>query len=113
VLKPGQTLRLGQVELKLETGADAGTGHSATGTPLGGTPSKPRQVDATLVIPRGVSLDQLEQGGQNKGLASATAFSKKKDKANKIFIIIGIVVAVIVVGLLIMVFNLASEGTHH
>jgi pSer/pThr/pTyr-binding forkhead associated (FHA) protein len=99
VLKPGQTLRLGQVELKLETGASP-----APGTPA---PAKPKQVDATMVIPRGVSLDQLEQGGQNKGLASptATAFSRKTDKTNTIFIIVVSVVAVVVIVLLVMVFS--------
>jgi pSer/pThr/pTyr-binding forkhead associated (FHA) protein len=107
VLKPGQTLRLGQVELKLEDGPAAGpaaSNTSATPAPAA-TPAKPKQVDATLVIPRGVSLDQLEQGAQSKGLGSGTAFSKKKDQTNKIFIIVGAVVAVVIVALLVWVFS--------
>jgi pSer/pThr/pTyr-binding forkhead associated (FHA) protein len=118
VLKPGQTLRLGQVELKLETGAQA----SADPTPIpgqtpapGGEPAagagKRKQMNATIVIPRGVSLDQLEQGSQGKGLASATAFSKKRDKTNTIFLIAGIVVAIVIVGLLVMVWIQVSS--HH
>jgi pSer/pThr/pTyr-binding forkhead associated (FHA) protein len=107
VLKPGQTLRLGQVELKLESGTEAVTPGS---TPSTTTTSKPRQVDATMVIPRGVSLDQLEKGGQSKGLASATAFSKKKDKTNLIFIIIGVVVAIVIIGLLLTAFF--KVGSH-
>src|ERR1051325_10669632 len=50
VLKPGQILRLGQVEVRLEA-----PGASATAK---------RPVDSTMVIPKGVSLQQLEQGPQ-------------------------------------------------
>lgn len=112
VLKPGQTLRLGQVELKLDTGAgvDLPPASGAPATPA--TPAKPKQVDATMVIPRGVSMDQLEQGGQAKGLGSGTAFSKKKDKTNVIFIVVGVVVAIVIIGLLIMVFSQVSNGTN-
>ena len=107
VLKPGQTLRLGQVELKLDTGEGAGAPPAASATPGAppAAPAKPRQVDATMVIPRGVSLDQLEQGGATKGISSATAFSKKKNKTNLIFIVVGVVVLVIIVVLLGIVFS--------
>ena len=47
-MKPGQILRLGQVEMRLETDMPAG-------------PAK-KQMDQTLVMQRGVSLDELEQG---------------------------------------------------
>ncbi len=107
VLKPGQTLRLGQVELKLDPGSsgDSTSLPATPGTPSAPAPAKPRQVDATMVIPRGVSMDQLEQGGTGKGLASATAFSKKKNKTNLIFIGVGVVVAIIIIVLLVIVFN--------
>ena len=107
VLKPGQTLRLGQVELKLDPGSsgDSTSLPPTPGTPSAPAPAKPRQVDATMVIPRGVSMDQLEQGGTGKGLASATAFSKKKNKTNLIFIGVGVVVAIIIIVLLVIVFN--------
>jgi len=113
ILKPGQTLRLGQVELKLDTG-EAGTSAPATASPASpaspAAPAKPRQVDSTMVIPRGVSMDQLEQGGTTKGLGSATAFSKKKNKTNLIFIVVGVVVAIIIVVLLVIVFS--QVGSH-
>src|SRR6267143_655070 len=48
VLKPGQVLRLGQIEMRLETDAPA----SATKKPI----------DQTLARQRGVSLNELEQG---------------------------------------------------
>jgi pSer/pThr/pTyr-binding forkhead associated (FHA) protein len=111
VLKPGQTLRLGQVELKLDNGEGIGAPPPST-TPAGApaAPAKPRQVDATMVIPRGVSLNQLEQGGTTKGLGAATAFSKKKNKTNTIFIVVGVVVAIVIIVLLIMVFSQVGSG---
>jgi len=111
VLKPGQTLRLGQVEIKLDTGAGVDippAAASPSGPPA--APAKPKQVDATMVIPRGVSMDQLEQGGQAKGLGSATAFSKKKDKTNIIFIVIGAVVAIVIIVLLVMALSAVNSG---
>jgi pSer/pThr/pTyr-binding forkhead associated (FHA) protein len=106
VLKPGQTLRLGQVELKLENGPDGAPIHAAApSASLPAAPAKPKQVDATMVIPRGVSLDQLEQGAQSKGLGSGTAFSKKKDKTNTIFIVVGVIVTIVIIVLVVMAFN--------
>lgn len=104
VLKPGQTLRLGQVELKLETEATVGTPPpgsppAAAGSPPAAPPVKPRQVDPTMVIPRGVSLDQLEQGGAAKGLSNATAFSKKKNQTGTIMLVGMVVVVIIILGL--------------
>ena len=101
VLKPGQILRLGQVELKLEVeGAAALTTGSSSALPAP-APAK-KQVDATMLIPRGVSLDQLEKGGTRApGFDTNASFSKKSNKVNKYFIIVGIVVAVVVIGLLV------------
>jgi pSer/pThr/pTyr-binding forkhead associated (FHA) protein len=99
ILKPGQILRLGQVELKLEV---EGATTSAPPAP-GSTPAPAKkQVDATMLIPRGVSLDQLEQGGTRPtGFDTNASFSKKTNKVNKYFIIGGIVVALLIIGLLI------------
>jgi pSer/pThr/pTyr-binding forkhead associated (FHA) protein len=97
VLKPGQALRLGQVELKLEA---EGAVPASPSVPAAAPGRK--QVDATLVIPRGVSLNELEKGGgRPPGFDSNTAFSKKSNKVNKYFIIIGIVAAVVIIGLII------------
>src|ERR1700733_3332908 len=63
ILKPGQILRLGQVELKLEAeGAPAARPSASAPMPMP-APAK-KQVDATMIMPRGVSLDQLEKGGR-------------------------------------------------
>jgi pSer/pThr/pTyr-binding forkhead associated (FHA) protein len=110
VLKPGQILRLGQVELKLEVEGAAPTTPAPGSTPAP-APAK-KQVDATMLIPRGVTLDQLEQGGTRPtGFDTNASFSKKTNKVNKFFIIGGIVVAVVIIGLLI--FALSKVNPSH
>ena len=109
ILKPGQTLRLGQVELKLEAEGVVGTAPTDLSTaPALSTAAPPpspakKQVDATMLIPRGVSLDELEKGGRPPGFDKT--FSKKTNKVNRWFIIGGIVFAIVIVGLLIYVFS--------
>src|SRR5690348_16941114 len=72
VIKPGQTLRLGQIEMRLETDSPA--------------PPPPKKTDSTMVMQRGVSLSELEQGGRGGGFdATSKGFSKKQDKVNKVF----------------------------
>ncbi|HTB62961.1 MAG TPA: FHA domain-containing protein, partial [Opitutales bacterium] len=61
VLKPGQTPRLGQIELKLEAegaGAAPATPASpaASSVPIPPAPAPKKAVEATMVIPRGVSM---------------------------------------------------------
>ena len=79
VLKPGQTLRFGQVELKIDDGlplpativAPVAAPVHARG-PDAAAPQK--TIDATMIIPRGVSLEQLEQvGGRPAGFDTNTA----------------------------------------
>ena len=109
VLKPGQTLRLGQVELKLEAdgavspGTSPTSATSGTSATTGTTNPAKKQVDATMLIPRGVSLDELEKGGRPPGFDKT--FSKKTNKVNRWFIIGGIVFAIVIAGLLIYVFS--------
>ena len=85
VLKPGQILRLGQIEMRLETDTPA-------------APAK-KQIDQTMVMQRGVSLTELEQGARTSGFDTKSAgFSKKTDKGNKIFWIVAAVVGLLIVG---------------
>src|SRR5664279_2338213 len=53
VLKPGQTLRLGTVELKLETGAGAAAPASAPANAAPDAPAKTplRKAESTMVVP--------------------------------------------------------------
>jgi len=90
VLKPGQTLRLGQIEIRLETG-DAPA------------PAK-KPAESTMVMQRGVSLNELEKGSRGGFDTVGKGFSKKDNKVNKIFLYAGIGIGVVIVALLIYVF---------
>jgi pSer/pThr/pTyr-binding forkhead associated (FHA) protein len=107
VLRPGQTLRFGQVELKIDDGKPVA---APAGSPPAPAPAAPKkQVESTMIIPRGVSLSDLEQGGTRPGgFDTNTAFSKKTNKVNRVFLIVGIVVGVVIMGLII--YLLAAAG---
>lgn len=89
VLKPGQILRLGQVDIRLEA-------------PGAATAAK-RPVDSTMVVPKGVSMEQLEQGGYGGFDTAKTGFSKKENKTNKYFIIGGVVFGVVILGIFLVI----------
>jgi len=96
VLKPGQILRVGKIEMRLETDTPASA------------PAK-KSVDQTLVIPRGVSLNELEQGSRGGFDTTSKGFSKKENKTNKLFIIGGIVFALIIIVLFIYVLTIVKQ----
>lgn len=100
VLKPGQILRLGQVELRLEV-------EGAPEAPA--KPAAPKSApENTTIVQRGVSLTDLEQGGRRPEGAASKAFTKKENKGNKIFLIAAISVGVIIV--LLVLFALLAAG---
>jgi hypothetical protein len=89
-LKPGQILRLGQVELRLET----------DGAPAPGK----LHFDHTTVIPGGVKLTELEQGALSGGFGTQSpGFSKRDNRVNQIFIIIGVILGLVILALLIYI----------
>jgi pSer/pThr/pTyr-binding forkhead associated (FHA) protein len=95
VLKPGQTLRLGQIELKLEA--------------EGALPAPAKKtVESTMVMPRGVSLSDLESGGRPLGFDTNQAFSKKKNKFGIYFWIGFGIVILVIIALLLYALSLAS-----
>jgi pSer/pThr/pTyr-binding forkhead associated (FHA) protein len=122
VLKPGQVLRFGQVELKIDDGqplsaaapAPATGGSAPAPTPTAAAPAPSaatkKPVEATMVMPRGVSLTDLEHSGSRPaGFDSSTSFSKKNNKINKYFLIGGLVVgAIIVVLILVLIYKAGS-----
>jgi hypothetical protein len=111
VLKSGQTLRFGQVELKIDDGqtVPAPTSASTSAPAPAPAPATKKPVDATLVIPRGVSLNDLDRGGvRPSGFDTNAAFSKKSNKTNKYFLIGGIIVGLIIIGLIIFALNQAG-----
>jgi pSer/pThr/pTyr-binding forkhead associated (FHA) protein len=109
VLKPGQTLRLGQVELKLETEKTASAPASAPAMAPAPGPAK-KQGEATMVIPRGVSLSELEGGGRPPGFDTTKEFSKKRNRGG-IYFWIGVgIVGIIIVVLLFVALWLVKTG---
>jgi pSer/pThr/pTyr-binding forkhead associated (FHA) protein len=115
VLKPGQTLRLGQVELRLESDAPGAP-------PIPSAPAAPaapasapvgsagRKTDQSLSMQRGVNPTQFETGGRPGGFDTAgKGFAKKDNKVNKIFLMVGIGIGVVIVGLLLYVFAIAGK----
>src|SRR5688572_19952246 len=93
VLQPGQTLRFGTVELRLDTGEGP---VSPAKPPAAATRTK-QVLDQTRIIPQGVRLDELQGTGGPPQLGSTTGFETKSDRGNKIF-----VVAVVIVGLVLL-----------
>jgi pSer/pThr/pTyr-binding forkhead associated (FHA) protein len=123
VLKPGQTLRLGQIELQLLTEgmpipaakpAPAPAPAPAAGTPsatapaagAGGTPVR-KPMDSTMVVPRGVNLNELSEGARGAPGFDTTSkgFSKKKNNTNMLFVYIGVGLVVVIGIVLVVVFS--------
>jgi len=95
VLKPGQTLRLGQIELRLENGGTTG--------------ASKKPAESTLAMQRGVSLNELEQGTRGGFDTVGKGFSKKDNKINRIFLVGGIIVGVVIVALVLYAIFAASN----
>jgi|ERR1035437_352571 hypothetical protein len=90
VLKPGQILRLGQVEMRLEADTSSAPGKM--------------HLDRTTVISGGVKLTELEQTARGVGFdTKSSGFSKKDNRVNQIFIIIGVTLGLVILGLLLYI----------
>lgn len=87
-LKPGQILRLGTVEMRLEAGE-------------GATAPLKQPLDQTKVIPQGVKRDELE--GTRPIFEGRKGFEKKRNTAAKFFIAFAIVVGLVLVTFLIFI----------
>src|SRR5580698_1862831 len=88
ILKPGQTLRLGNIELKLDTpGAPAAAAPAPTSPPAGATAAPPpppaaatppsSKKEAAKAATGGVNINEFG-GRQGAGFESNTQFTKKK-----------------------------------
>lgn len=88
-VKPGQILRLGMIDMRLETGEVQ---------PL----EQKRLLDQTRVIPKGVKLDELESMRTPLDL-DKKGFEKKSNKANLLFIIAAGVIGLALLGALFWV----------
>jgi len=111
VLKPGQTLRLGQIELKLENGAPAAP--AASGSTPAAAPAPARKPESvTRAATRGVSLSELESGGRPVGFDTAATFTKKRNKVGTYFWIAAVLVGIVIIILLIYALSLANQHNH-
>jgi cobalamin biosynthesis Mg chelatase CobN len=122
LLKPGQTLRFGQVELKIDDGKSASApapapapAGSAAPAPTPAPAASKKTVEGTMIIPRGVSLEQLEQAGTRSKTGfdtKGTGFSKKTNKVNTYFVVGGIIVGLIIVVLILVALKFAGSSAH-
>lgn len=98
VLKPGQILRLGQVEMRLEV--------EGAPPPAGAK----RNVDTTMVIQRGVSLTELEAGARTAFDTANKGFAKKDNKGNRLFLIGAVIIGVIIVLLILTAWLMLNKS---
>lgn len=89
VLKPGQILRLGMVEMRLESGEP-------------GAAAGKRKLDHTIVIPQGVKLNELE-GPRTSSFEGKSGFEKKSDRLGKWFLIGAIAIFVVLLAALAVI----------
>ena len=108
VLKAGQTLKLGNVELRIDDGSPMPASSGATAksapaqAPAPTSSSKPRQ-EQTMIVQRGVSLDQLAEPRTSGFDTANSGFTKKTNTTNRYFLIGGILLGLLIVGVLIYV----------
>lgn len=106
VLKPGQILRLGNVEARLETdGAGAPAVGAGASAAAAAAAEKKKQDRNTSVIPRGVKLNEFEQGASGVKFDKNSPFAKKSNKINMIFLAVGVVLGLAILAFLIMAFT--------
>jgi hypothetical protein len=110
VLKPGHTLRVGQVELRLENGAAAAPAapSSAPASTPAPAPAPAKKPEPAARAPRGVSLSDLESGGRPVGFDTAAAFTKKRNRVGTFFWIGAVVVGLVIIVLLLYAFSVAK-----
>jgi pSer/pThr/pTyr-binding forkhead associated (FHA) protein len=96
VLKPGQIIRLGQVEMRLEA-AEAKSASASKKLP-----------DQTMVIPQGVKLGQDTSTKIVAFNDAKSGFAKKNDKGTKIFIAVAAVIFLVLIVVIIMLVKRAG-----
>ncbi len=89
VLKPGQILRLGQIEMRLEENPPAAAANKKT-------------VDRTQVIKQGVKLEELEKGPGAFKPDTSSVFKPKSNKTRNIIIVICVVLGLVIIVALAM-----------
>ena len=107
VLKPGQILRLGNVEARLEADGAAAATAAAAGSTAAAADKKKHQ--NTSVIPRGVKFNETEPGTAVK-FDKNSPFAKKSNKINMIFLAVGVVLGLAIIVILLLTFLRVGGG---
>ncbi len=98
VLKPGQILRLGVIEMRLETEEGVAATTASAGTK--------KALDKTRVIPQGVKLGELEGTRPMPTFGGKSGFEKKDNKGKIVFIIVVTLIGLgLAVALVLVVWN--------
>lgn len=105
VLKAGQILRVGMIEMRLETGDP---GPSAAAAAAASAAAK-KMLEQTRVIPQGIKLDELE-GSRPLNFDPKTGFERKSDRGTKFFVVAAVIIGVALVGLLIFILMRSGTG---
>ena len=110
VLKPGQIVRFGNVEARLETdGSPAPAAGAAAGSAATTAAEKKKMNQNTSVIPRGVKFGEAEPGAGVK-FDKNSPFAKKSNKINMIFLAVGVVLGLAIISFLVMAFLKMGGG---
>ena len=96
VLKPSEMLRLGNIELRLETAPAP-------------APAK-KVLDRTQVMNQGVKASELESETKTIKFDKNSPFQKKSNKSAKVFVIVGILLFLVVVAALVVAFKQLKGG---
>jgi hypothetical protein len=107
VLKPGQTLRLGNVELKLDGPGAPAPASGSTPAPAPAAPGPKKE--AAKAAPGGVRMSELE-GGNRTVVIDTSVFTKKKpSKALYFWIAAAVAFLVIVILILVLISKVHSS----
>ncbi|HCL92153.1 MAG TPA: FHA domain-containing protein [Verrucomicrobiota bacterium] len=96
VLRPGEILRLGQVQMRLEAAAAAAPGK--------------KHFDRTTIIPGGVKASELDYTHVGPGFDTKSAgFARKDNPVNRIFIVGGIIFGLVILALLLYIATMIKK----
>lgn len=105
VLKPGQTLRLGNIDLRLEV---PGAAPAPATAPAPAAPAAPKKEPVKTAATGGVNISDLDSGRNVGGFDTKNVFTKKK-KSKNLYFWIGVgVVMVVIIGLILYAISIVS-----
>jgi hypothetical protein len=81
---------LGQVEIRFESGE-----------PAPAAPAPAKKPEQSLAVPRGVQLNELDQGAKAANFNANPAFSKKSNTGTVVFIVAAIVIGVAIISIVV------------